>query len=395
MAANDQPFRVDEMQFEWSDFHRDFRQRIRDFLAANLPPDWEARAHHGPGSEEQTHFSRAICGKLAEAGLLIPHWPREWGGQGLDPWCQTILAEEMWSAGEPRGAQYMNVNWIGPTLMRYGSAAQRDRYLPPIARGDAIWCQGFSEPDAGSDLASLRTRAVLNGDVYRVTGQKIWTSYAGLAETCFLLARTSADRKRGISIFLVPMNSPGIEVRSIPSLIGEGDIHEVYFDDVVVPASARLGQEGEAWEIIAFSLANERLGIPRYALARRALDRAVSILQARGGFGREAVRIAAARAAGLCEAARMAAYALIDQRARGIPIGGEASSARVATVMAERTVGEFVVEHLPETLCGQEGDPLLKAHHQRAIVAGIASGAAEIQLNLVAGDVLKLPRETR
>lgn len=296
-------------------------------------------------------------------------------------------------AGEPRGAQYMNVNWIGPTLMRYGTPAQRERYLPPMARGDAIWCQGFSEPDAGSDLASLRTRAVRDGDVYLITGQKIWTSYAGLAETCFLLARTSPDRKRGISIFLVPMDSPGILVRSIPTLIGEGDLHEVFLDNVAVPVDARLGEEGEAWDIAAFSLNNERLGIPRYALARRALDRAVSILHKRGDFAQESMRLRAARAAALCEAARLSSYALVDQRARGMTVTGEASSARVATVMAERAVAEFVVETLPEALCG--GEALLKAHHQRGIVAGLASGAAEIQLNLVAGDVLGLPREPR
>ncbi len=381
------------MNFDFTDEQQAFRQRIRDFLAENLPENWEELAHHGPGSEEQTHFSREFCGKLAEEGLLIPHWPVEWGGQGHDAWFQTILAEEMWAAGEPRGAQYMNVNWIGPTLMRYGTSEQQERYLPPIARGDAIWCQGFSEPDAGSDLASLRTKAVREGDVFRVTGQKIWTSYAGLAETCFLVARTGPDRKKGISIFLVPMNTPGIEVRSIPSLIGEGDIHEVYFDEAEVPASAMLGGEGEAWDIISFSLKNERLGIPRYALARRALDRAVEILKGRGTFDSDAVKIEAAQAAGLCEAARLSSYAIIDQKVRGIAVGPEASAARFGTVLAERKVAEFVVEYMPEALCGQE--PLLKAHHQRGIVAGIASGAAEIQLNLIASDVLELPREPR
>jgi alkylation response protein AidB-like acyl-CoA dehydrogenase len=381
------------MDFAWSDEQREFRQRLRDFMAEHLPANWEQLSHHGPGSEEQTRFSREFCGKLAQAGLLIPHWPKEWGGGDFDPWRQVILAEEMWAAGEPRGAQYMNVNWIGPTLMRYGSEAQKARYLPPMARGDAIWCQGFSEPDAGSDLASLRTRAERDGDVYRVTGQKIWTSYAGLAETCFLLARTGADRKKGISIFLVPMDTPGIEVRQIPSIIGEGDIHEVFFTDVVVPADARLGEEGEAWGIIAYSLTNERLGIPRYALARRALDRAVAILERRGAFAGEAVRMEAARAAALCEGARLASYALIDKRVRGLAIGAEASSARVATVMAERTVAELVVEYAPEALADQE--PFLKMHHQRGIVAGIASGAAEIQLNLIASDVLELPKEPR
>ncbi len=265
------------MDFAWTAEQQAFRQRIRDFLAATLPEDWERFSQHGPASPALTKFAESFCGRLAEEELLIPHWPEDIGGQGLDPWHQTILAEEMWIAGEPRGGQYMNVNWIGPTLIQYGSPDQQARYLPPIAQGRALWCQGFSEPGSGSDLASLRTRAVREGEVYIVNGQKIWTSYAGLADSCFLLVRTGDDRKAGISILLVPMDTPGITVRQIPSIIGEGDIHEVFFDDMRVPASALLGNEGQAWEIIAFSLRNERLGIPRYALARAALGRAMVI----------------------------------------------------------------------------------------------------------------------
>jgi alkylation response protein AidB-like acyl-CoA dehydrogenase len=381
------------MNFAWTDAEIAFRQRLRDFLAATLPDDWERFSQHGPASPALTHYAETFCGKLADEKLLTPHWPKEIGGEGLDPWHQTILAEEMWVAGEPRGGQYMNVNWIGPTLIRYGTPEQQARYLPPIAEGRALWCQGFSEPGAGSDLASLRTRAELVGDSYHVTGQKIWTSYAGLAQTCFLVCRTSDDRKKGISILLVPMDTPGIIVRQIPSLIGEGDIHEVFFDDCVVPATARLGEEGEAWSIIGYSLTNERLGIPRYSLARAALDRAVSIMQTQDEFTGEAVKIEAAHCAALCEAARMASYAIIDRRARGEAIGAESSSARFATVMAERRVAEFVVEYLPEALA--DAHPYLKMHHQRGIVAGIAAGAAEIQLNIIATDVLKLPREPR
>lgn len=388
------------MNFEWTPEEAAFRRRLRDFLAATLPEDWERFSEHGPASPALTAYAREFCGKLAAEGLLTPHWPREIGGQGLDPWHQTILAEEMWIAGEPRGGQYMNVNWVGPTLIRYGTPEQQERYLPPITAGKALWAQGFSEPGSGSDLASLRTRAVLEpapagagGDEYRVNGQKIWTSYAGLADTCFLLCRTSEDRKKGISILLVPMDTPGITVRQIPSLIGEGDIHEVFFDDVRVPASARLGAEGQAWEIIAYSLTNERLGIPRYALARSALDRAVAILKDEGEWHRPEVRIEAAQAAALCEAARMASYAIVSRRAHGDTPGPEASSARFATVMAERRVAEFVVEHVPQALA--DAHPYLKMHHQRGIVAGIAAGAAEIQLNIIASDVLELPREPR
>ena len=381
------------MNFEWTEDQRAFRDKLRAFLKAELPDNWESIAHHGPGSAEITAFSRRFCGRLAEEGMLFPHWPVEMGGQGLDAWYQTILAEEMWAAGEPRGAQYMNVNWIGPTVMRYGTEEQKQTLLPPIVAGNAIWCQGFSEPDAGSDLASLRTRAVLADGKYTINGQKIWTSYAGLADNCFLLTRTSDDRKKGITILIVPMDTPGITVRQIPSIIGEGDIHEVFFDDVVVPESARFGAEGQAWEIISYSLRNERLGIPRYHLARCALDRAVDLLKANGGWQGDAVKIEAARAAALCETARNACYAIVEKRVRELPVGPEASSARYNVVLAERAVAEFVVEYVPQALI--DAEPYLKMHHQRGIVAGIASGAAEIQLNIIATEVLELPREPR
>jgi alkylation response protein AidB-like acyl-CoA dehydrogenase len=381
------------MNFDWTEEQQAFRQKLVDFLVATLPEDWEEFSRHGPASPALTEFARGFCRQLAENGMLFPHWPKEIGGEGLGPWEQQILAEVMWEYGEPRGGQYMNVNWIGPTMLKYGTDAQKAKYLPQIARGEMLWCQGFSEPNSGSDLASLRTRAELEGDRYRINGQKIWTSYAGLADTCFLLTRTSDDRKKGITILLVPMDTPGITVRQIPSLIGEGDIHEVFFDDVMVPVSQRFGEEGQAWEIINYSLTNERLGIPRYHLARTALDRAVGILKEAGEFSREAVKAEAARCAALCEAARTSIYAIVQKRVDGLTVGPESSTARFATVMSERAVCEFVVEYMPEALAGQSA--FLQMHHQRGIVAGIASGAAEIQLNIIASDVLQLPREPR
>jgi alkylation response protein AidB-like acyl-CoA dehydrogenase len=378
------------MDFSWDVEQETFRSTVRAFLAAHLPADWESLAH-GPGSGSQSAFSKTFCAALAKAGLLVPHWPKHWGGRDADPWTAFILAEEMWEAGEPRGGQYMNVNWIGPTLMRFGSQEQQTHYIPPMARGDTIWCQGFSEPEAGSDLASLRTRAEKHDTHYRINGQKIWTSYAGHADTCFLLARTSPGRD-GISIFLVPMSTPGIIVREIPSVIGEGDIHEVFFDDVEVPAAAMLGAEGKGWEIIRAALSLERVGIPRFALAARMLSRAVAKLEEAGRWGSGAIE-QAARARAACEAARLYSYSIVDQRRHAVTVGPEASAARFATVIAERLVAEFVVEHVPEALAS--ADAMLQAHHQRAIVAGIASGAAEIQLNLIATDLLKLPREPR
>ncbi len=387
------------MEFGWSAQQAAFRQKVRDVLARALPPDWEHIAREGPGSAAQTAFSLEFCPRLAAEGLLVPHWPEEHGGRNGAPWEHFILGEEMWAAGEPRGAQYMNVNWIGQTLMRFGTEAQKRQYLPEMAAGRGIWCQGFSEPGAGSDLASLRTRADARGGDYVINGSKIWTSYAGLADHCFLLARTGHNGvmntgKAGIAIFLVSMRAPGITVRPIPSLIGMGDIHEVFFDNVVVPESCRLGEEGQAWPIIGYALSNERVGIARYAFSLRVLNGMVRQLQAQGRFGNEIVQMRAGQAHAACEAARLLVYRVVDQRARGLPPSPDANLARLAVIAADHAVADFGLDFLPDTFSG-EAHPLHLSHHERAIVAGIASGAAEIQLNLVATDYLHLPREAR
>ncbi|MCB1464113.1 MAG: acyl-CoA dehydrogenase family protein [Nitratireductor sp.] len=381
------------MDFTWTAEDAAYRARVRNFLDRELPDNWDEIARHGPGSPEQTEFSLEFCPKLAAEGLLVPHWPEEWGGAARPPWEHFILGEEMWRVGEPRGAQYMNVNWIGPVLMKYGSEAQKKRYIPEMASGKAIWCQGFSEPNAGSDLASLQTRAVRDGDDYVVNGQKIWTSYAGLATTCFLLVQTSGAQggRSGIAIFLVPMDTPGIEVRAIPSLIGHGDIHEVFFTDVRVPASCRLGEEGEGWTIISYALANERVGIPRYEMGTHELDAMVSELQRRGQFSDSVVRSRAAAAAAACEAARLQVYRVVDGRARGLAPGNESNLARLAVVAAEHAVADFGMDFLPDCFSGSKHLSML-SHHERAIVTGIAAGAAEIQLNLVARRHLNLPK---
>ncbi|KQS03714.1 acyl-CoA dehydrogenase [Sphingomonas sp. Leaf357] len=384
------------MEFGWTEEEQAHRRRIRTLLDETLPPDWDEISLHGPGSDAQTAYSKEFCAILAERGLLVPHWPAEHGGEDSPVWQQFILGEEMWAAGEPRGAQYMNVNWVGPVLMKFGTPAQLEKYLPPVRRGESIWCQGFSEPSAGSDLAALRTTAVPVEGGYRVTGAKIWTSYAAQADTCFLLARIppvegGAAGKAAIVILLTDMRSQGIQVKPIPALLGDGDIHEVFFDDVFVPAADRLGAEGQAWEIIGFALQNERVGIARYEFSRRMLDRAVERLKTQGRWGDAVIRDRAARALMLCEAARMLVYRVVDGKARNLPPDAFASVARWAVVQADNGVNDFMTEFLPDGLLG--ADPMQQAHHQRAIAAGVASGAAEIQLNLIARRWLGLPGE--
>jgi alkylation response protein AidB-like acyl-CoA dehydrogenase len=380
------------MEFGWDKDQEAYRARVRDLLKRTLPEDWDEIAVHGPGSSAQTEYSKYFCKVLAEEGLLVPHWPLEHGGEDASAWQQFILGEQLWAAGEPRGPQYMNVNWVGPVLMQYGNEAQLAKYLPRIRAGGEVWCQGFSEPSAGSDLAALRTQALPTEGGYKVNGSKIWTSYAGLADHCFLLARAGAG-KAGIMILLVDMHSSGIRVKQIPALIGEGDIHEVFFDDVFVPAENRLGAEGQAWEIINFALQNERVGIPRYEFSRRMLDRAVSRLKAAGRFDDPIVQDRAGRALALTEAARLLVYRVVDRRAHGMPADAFGSLARWAVINSDNSVNNFLTEYLPEGLLG--ADAMQLAHHQRAIAAGIASGAAEIQLNLAARRYLDLPGESQ
>ncbi|MBW2666999.1 MAG: acyl-CoA dehydrogenase family protein, partial [Deltaproteobacteria bacterium] len=184
------------MEFDWSAEEIEYREDLRAFLVETLPENWAEISKDGPGSDAQAAYSLEFCAKLAEKGWLTQNWPAEYGGRDASAWRHAILGEEMWQCGEPRGAQYMNVNWIGPTIMEYGTEEQKTLHLPPIARGEVQWSQGFSEPEAGSDLVSLRTLAIRDGDDYVVNGSKIWTSYVNHAQYCFLLVRTDPESKR-------------------------------------------------------------------------------------------------------------------------------------------------------------------------------------------------------
>jgi alkylation response protein AidB-like acyl-CoA dehydrogenase len=381
------------VDFDWAEDDLRFRAELRGFLAEALPGDWPELSKHGPGSDTQADFSRGFCRALAARGWLTAHWPREHGGSDASPWRHAIVSEEMWGIGEPRGAQYMNVNWIGPTIMRFGTDAQKALHLPRISRGDVLWCQGFSEPDAGSDLVALRTGAVRDGDVYVVNGQKIWTSYANHAEFCFLLVRSEAGSRRhkGISVLLMPMDLPGVEVREIPSVVGDRYFHEVFLTDVRVPVACRLGPEHAGWDVVTYSLAYERVGAARYARAALTLDELARGCAANGTLGDPGVREKLAEARAICEAARVLCYRVIDQRAKGLPPGPDTNVARVAGTTADRVVGELALELFGERALeyGNFGD----SNFRLSMTAGVAVGATEIQLNLIASRFLGLPKE--
>ncbi|OJZ76380.1 acyl-CoA dehydrogenase [Mycobacterium paraffinicum] len=383
------------MDFQWGVEEVEFRNQLRQFLADELPDNWGELSQNGPGSEAQAKYSREFCRRLAEKGWLTPHWPTEFGGGGKDAWFHAVLGEEMWAIGEPRGPQYMNVNWIGPAIQRYGSKEQQRIHLPPISSGSVLWCQGFSEPDAGSDLAALRTRAVRDGDDYVINGQKLWTSYANHADYCFLLARTDAESRgaKGISVLLVPMAADGISVREVPSMVGERYFHEIYFTDVRVPVSARLGPEHDGWQVVTFALAQERVGAARYARAARVIDQLATEAAARGRLDDPLLQVRLGTARAACEAARVLAYKVTDQRARGESPTPDTNVARVANTRADLAVAELALAvHGADAL---EYGSVADANYRLAITAGVAVGATEVQLDLIARRFLRLDPDAK
>jgi alkylation response protein AidB-like acyl-CoA dehydrogenase len=376
------------MEFSWTPEQEEFRHEVRAFIKETLPPDWWSRV---PGEEPYSKVTLDFCRKLGARGWLTPHWPVQYGGGGdTSPWRAAILNEELWSNGEPRGSQYMNSNWIGPAIIANGTDEQKQRFLPPITRGEALWCQGFSEPGAGSDLASLKTSAVRQGDEYAINGEKIWTSYASGAQYCFLLARTDPSTRggEGISIFLVPTDTPGFTVVPINGILDIHVTHHMKFNNLHVPASSRLGPENAGWSIIRDALSDERVGSPRHIRAAVILENIVAQARRDGRLSLAAMR-QAAHARAVCHAARILVYRIRQLRAAGDP-GAEAYLARCAIVNAERAVAEVAAD-----LAGPEGlisGSLADGEYRTSLIAGLGGGSYETQLNLVARLWLKLPK---
>jgi alkylation response protein AidB-like acyl-CoA dehydrogenase len=376
------------MEFAWTDEQQRFRQEIREALKEDLSPDWRWISRHGFAAPDQINYSREFCPKLAARGLLVRSWPKTYGGGDGTPWEHCILGEEMAALGEPRGPQYMNVNWIGPTIIRYGSPEQQAVHLGRMAQGTVIWCQGFSEPGGGSDLAAMRTKAERKGDGFVINGQKIWTSYSYMADWCFLLARTGPGR-REISCFLIPMSTPGITVRPIPGIAEYGHLNEVFLDNVEAPPEALLGEFGAGWEVVTYALNYERVGMPRYENCQTVLDYCVEKLKAEGRWDDPIVQ----REAGLClaeiEATRLAAYAILDQRARDLPPAADSSFPRMSTIDVGQVMVNFIQTYFPSALA----DDLLLEPFYRSNMAGLGAGSNEIQHDIIATRWLGLPRE--
>jgi alkylation response protein AidB-like acyl-CoA dehydrogenase len=257
-----------------------FRDELRAWLQTSVPNDWETHRLRD-SMEHRFQFLRAWQKRVYAAGWAGVAWPKEYGGRGASLMEQVIFTQEMAAAGAPPLANILGLALIGPTIIAYGTESQKKRYLANILSGDEIWCQGFSEPNAGSDLASLRTEACVDGDHFVVNGQKIWNSYGWAADWCALVTRSDpgSQKHKGLTYLLVDMRSPGVEVRPLRQLTGESEFTELFFRDVRVPAENVLGAVGDGWNVALGTLAHERatLGVSAQVAMRRQLDRLVEL----------------------------------------------------------------------------------------------------------------------
>lgn len=272
------------MDFTYSTEDTAFRQEVRDFVVENFPKELAAKA------QAEIRFKREdyiLWQKiLAEKGWIAPHWPKEHGGCDWTPVQLNIFDEEVTAVGAPRVMPF-GIRLVGPVIYTYGTDEQKAKYLPRILSSDDFWCQGFSEPGAGSDLASLRTSAVREGDHYLVNGQKIWTSYAQYADLIFCLVRTDTTVKKqlGISFLLIDMKTPGVTVRPIHTLDGNHIVNEVFLENVKVPVENLVGEENKGWDYAKYLLGNERTGIAGIGMVKAdlALLHQIALTERRGG----------------------------------------------------------------------------------------------------------------
>lgn len=359
------------------------RAELRDLVNTHMAEGFLGGFTDDPRDFEAT---QAFCRVLGDQRLLALAWPSEVGGRDGTAWELATLREEMWAQFEPRGAQYMGVNWVGPAIMRFGTDEQRARHLPAIAAGEVVWCQGFSEPDAGSDLASLRTRAVHHANGWTVDGQKVWTSYAGLADWMFLLARTNPDARKyhGLTVFLVPMNRPGVEVRPIPAMLGPHHLNEVFLDGLEVTEQDVLGEVDGGWGLVREALAFERVGIARYARCERLLHDAPKALGALWKELPEALLHRWAVALVHTRRARLLAYRVIEKQESGAVEPAEAAAYRIAVTTLDQEVAEVLMDIVGSQALGAtaDGDLFVRAvedHWRYAQASTIASGTVEVQ----------------
>ncbi len=392
------------MDLQLTPQHRAFRDDVRAWIAANLPRPWREEVRD-PGATEDSLFElrRRWQRKLYEGGYLGMDWPPEWGGRGATEVEKAILEEELARADAPLIPNLLGIGLLGPALIHHGSEAQRRRFIPSMLSAEEIWCQGFSEPGAGSDLASLRTSAVVEGDHFVLNGQKIWTTFGPWADWIFVLARTDPqDRYGGISFILVPLKTPGITVRPLRQITGESEFGEVFFEDVRVPRENLVGRIGEGWRIAMTVLAYERgaVSLAYSTRYRRDLECLAAACRAHGRGG-TAVREKLVRLLVENEVMRANGVRMLANLADGRMPGAEASLEKIYWSEFDKRFRETALDllgaggQLLRTTAVARGDVDWAREFLWSRAGTIYSGSSEIQRNIIAKRVLGLPQEGR
>jgi alkylation response protein AidB-like acyl-CoA dehydrogenase len=396
------------MDFRYTSGEERFRDEVRQWLGENLPPGWGTTCKEPSDEAGRMAFRLDWERRLARGGWTGIAWSKDYGGRGATLIEQAIFLEELARAKAPDGINIIGRNLTGPTLIAHGSDAQKRRFLPPLLAAEEIWCQGFSEPNAGSDLAAVQCKAVRDGDAFVVNGQKIWTSFAQYAHWCILLVRTdsTAPRHRGISFLLVDMKTPGITIRPLVQITGDTEFSEVFYDDVRVPAEHLVGGLNDGWRIAMTTLTFERG--PEEALARQVRFhqdvQAIFDLARRTHRGGRVladdpvVRQQLARSYIEVELMRLNCLRSFTRRLQGRELGPEASFSKLYWSHMYQRMMETALELEGPLAALAPGDPLAPADgifaHQflqsRAVT--IYSGTSEIQRNIIAERVLGLPR---
>jgi alkylation response protein AidB-like acyl-CoA dehydrogenase len=368
-----------------------FRAELRAWLDANLPED--RRGWRGGEQRFSDEFGREWSRKLYEAGYAGLTWPKEYGGAGAPYSFQAIFYEEMARAQAPAHVGVIGLGMAGPTIMAHGSDEQKRAHLAKILSAEEIWCQGFSEPDAGSDLAASRTRAERRGDIYVVNGQKVWSSFAHIADFCILVTQQLPDQPRykNLTYLIVDMHSPGVEVRPLRQITGEAEFNEIFFTDVEVPVSNRLGEEGEGWQVAMTTLLHERatLGFALTAALEIGVNRLLeTALEHANGDGGTRERVAAEWIE--LQALRYTNYrALGTYQHTGVP-GPEGSAIKLRWSEQNQRLTKLGRELLGPGGIVDDG----WWHHQQLRSRGntIEAGSSEVLRNIIAERVLGLPR---
>jgi alkylation response protein AidB-like acyl-CoA dehydrogenase len=372
-----------------------FRTEVRTWLEANLPAELRGRTNRPPPAELMPWY-RALSRK----GWIAPHWPKQYGGMGATLNEQIIMTEELARVGAPQ-LPAQGLNHIGPILIEFGTEAQKAKHLPPIIAGTVIWAQGYSEPGAGSDLASLATRATLESDHFLVHGQKIWTTWAHYSDWMFALVRTdptAQPRHAGISFLLLDLHSPGITIRPIRTIAGDDEFSEVFFDNVVVPAENLIGKLNDGWRIANALLGHERLGTsnPQYALI--ALDRIKTVARASGVITDPAFRDRLAAASiNVTALSALFSHAVELTNLQRSP-GPEASMIKIFGTELLQSLNDLLIEaagseaSVERPITTDSGTVDVSTPFLQVRRATIYGGSSEIQRNIIARRVLNLPQ---